>query len=112
MMGPEFSPFVFPNMRNPQKSLKDVRDVWAKALKNAGLQNFWLYNLRHTHASRFSAAGVTDLFVAHMLGHSSPGILQKYSKATDEYRREAVGKLEQMRKTLPTQGPLRSNLVN
>jgi hypothetical protein len=44
-----------------------------------------------------SAAGVTDLFVAQIIGHSTPGILQKYSKAIDEYRRDAVRKLEHMR---------------
>jgi hypothetical protein len=48
-------------------------------------------------ASRLSAAGVSDLFVAQMIGHNSPGILQKYSKAIDAYRRDAVRKLEGMR---------------
>jgi integrase len=97
MLGPAFSPFVFPNMRAPGKPLKDIRHVWAKALKDAGLDYFWIYNLRHTFASRLSAAGVSDLFVAQMIGHSNPGILQKYSKAIDEFRRDAVRKLENMR---------------
>jgi integrase len=66
-------------------------------VKDAGLDHFWIYNLRHTFASRLSAAGVSDLFVAQMIGHSSPGILQRYSKAIDEYRRDAVRKLEDMR---------------
>jgi hypothetical protein len=43
------------------------------------------------------AAGVPDLFVAQMIGHSTPSILQKYSKAIDGYRRDAVRKLENMR---------------
>jgi integrase len=77
--------------------MKDVREAWAKGLKNAGLQYFWIYNLRHTFASRLSAAGVADLFVAQMIGHSSPSILQRYSKAIDEFRRDAVRKLENMR---------------
>jgi integrase len=66
-------------------------------LRDAGLDYFWIYNLRHTFASRLSAAGVSDLFVAQMIGHSSPGILQRYAKAIDEYRRDAVRKLEEMR---------------
>ena len=77
--------------------MKDVRHVWAKALKDAGLTYFCIYNLRHTFASRLSAAGVSDLFVAQMIGHSTPGILQTYSKAIDEYRRDAIRRLEQMR---------------
>jgi integrase len=93
----EFSTFVFPNFRDPGLPAKDVRKTWAKALKDAGIEYFWLYNLRHTYTSRLSAAGVPDLFVAQMIGHSSPSILQTYSKAIDEYRRDAIRKLEQMR---------------
>jgi integrase len=97
MIGPEFSPFVFPNRRTPAQPMKDVRHSWAKALEDAGLEYFWIYNLRHTFASRMSAAGVSDLFVGQIIGHKTPGILQKYSRAIDEYRRDAVRKLEDMR---------------
>jgi integrase len=68
------SPFVFPNFRDPSQPAKDIRKTWTKALKDAGIEYFWLYNLRHSYASRLSAAGVSDLFVAQMIGHSSPGI--------------------------------------
>jgi integrase len=97
MLGPEFSPYVFPNMRVPARPRNDIRHGWAKALQDSGLDYFWIYNLRHTFASRLSAAGVSDLFVAQMIGHSSPGIVQRYAKAIDEYRRDAVRKLEEMR---------------
>ena len=42
---------------------------------------------------------VECLRVAQMIlgDNSSPGILQKYSKALDEYRRDVVRKLEEMR---------------
>lgn len=96
-VGREYSPFVFPNMRTPTKPMKDIRHAWKKALTDAGLEYFWAYNLRHSHASRLSAAGVSDLFVAQMIGHSSVSILLKYSKAIDEYRRDAIRKLENMR---------------
>jgi integrase len=105
MVGPEFSPFVFPNLRKPSQSMKDIRHAWAKTLSNAGLEFFVTYNLRHSCASRLSAAGVSDLFVAQMIGHSSPGILQKYSKAIDEYKRDAVRKLENLRTTHAFPGP-------
>jgi integrase len=51
--------------------MKDVRASWARALKDAEIEYFKLYNLRHSYASRLSAAGVPDLFVAQMIGHSS-----------------------------------------
>jgi len=97
LLGSAFSPFVFPNFRNPGQPAKDIRKTWAKALKDAGLGYFSAYCLRHSYASRLSAAGVPDLFVAQMIGHSSPSILQRYPKAIDEYRLDAIRKLEQMR---------------
>jgi integrase len=98
-VGPEFSPYVFPNMRNPDRHMTQIRKSWANALKLAGIPYFWLYNLRHTFASRLSAAGVSDLFVAQMIGHSTPSIVQTYAKAIDEYRRDAIRKMESMRRT-------------
>jgi integrase len=97
MFGPEFSPYVFPKVRTPAQPLRDIRKSWEKTLRDAGLPRFVLYHLRHSYASRLSAAGVSDLFVAQMIGHSSPSILQTYAKAIDEYRRDAVRKLEEMR---------------
>jgi len=96
-VGPEFSRYVFPNMRNPEQHLTQIRKSWANALTAAGIPYFWLYNLRHTFASRLSAAGVSDLFVAQMIGHSSPSIVQTYAKAIDEHRRDAIRKLESLR---------------
>lgn len=96
-LGPEFSEYVFPNMRNPERHLTQIRRSWAKALKLAGIPYFWLYNLRHTHASRLTAAGVPDLFVAQMIGHANTGIVQTYAKAIDENRRDAIRKLEGLR---------------
>ncbi len=100
-VGPEVSPWVFPNMNDPTKPLKDVRHAWAKALKAAQLEYFWIYDLRHTWASRMVQAGVSPVFVAQMLGHSSMSILNTYAKTIDEYRRDAVRKLEALRALQP-----------
>jgi integrase len=97
LLGVDFSPFLFPNMRIPTKPLTDIRHSWAKTLRDAGLPEFVLYHLRHSHASRLMAAGVSALFVAQMLGHSGPAIVGTYARAIDEYKRDAVRKLEQMR---------------
>jgi integrase len=70
-LGPEFSEYVFANPQRPATHLKDVRRAWPKALKAAGLPYFWVYDLRHTFASRLTEAGVSPVFVAQILGHSS-----------------------------------------
>jgi hypothetical protein len=40
-----------------------------------------------------TTSGVVGLFIAQMIRHSSPRILQKYSKATDEYKRKCNAKV-------------------
>ena|ERR1700730_431753 len=102
-VGPEVSPYVFPNMRNPARPLKDIRRSWVKALNLAQIPYFWLYNLRHTFASRLSAAGVSNLFVAQMMGHESTSIVHTYARAIDEYKRDAIRKLELLRPVRQTE---------
>jgi hypothetical protein len=47
-----------------------------------------------------------------MIGHSSPGILQRYSKAIDEYRRDATRKLEELREAHKQQSGVDSTQIN
>jgi integrase len=103
LLGPDFSEYVFANPQQPKKHLVDFRRAWPKALKAAGLEYFWLYDLRHTFASRLTEAGVSPLFVAQIMGHSSPNILHTYAKAIDEFRRSAISKLEILRETRTSQ---------
>lgn len=98
VIGPELSLYVFPNLDNPTAHLKGVRKPWIKALKDAGIMYFPIYNLRATFASRLSASGASDNMVAGMLGHSSPSIVNTYAKV-DEFRSAAIQKLECLRAT-------------
>lgn len=96
-LGPEFSLYVFANPQRPQTHRRSVRSSWPSTLKAVAMPYFWLYDLRHTFASRLTEAGVSPIFVAQIMGHSSPSILQTYAKAIDEYRRSAISKLEALR---------------
>lgn len=95
--GPAFSRFVFGNPKNPTIHLKSVRKTWTRALKLAKLPYFPIYNLRAAFASRLSATGASDNMVAGMLGHSSPSIVSTYAKVVDEFRRQAIQKVELLR---------------
>lgn len=97
LIGPDFSAYVFPNTHHPEKPLKDLRGSWASTLKKAGIPYFWLYDLRHTLASRLSQAGVSPIFVAQIIGHANTSILSTYARAVDEYRRDAIHRLEILR---------------
>jgi integrase len=107
-LGPEFSKYVFANPKLPETHLRDVRKPWPDALKAAGLEYFWLYDLRHTFASRLTQAGVSPLFVAQIMGHSSSSTLMIYAKAIDEFRRSAISKLESFREAQSVQSMGRS----
>lgn len=98
LVGPDFSPNVFFNSVNPERQLKDVRKPWRKALEAAKVEYLPIYNLRAAFASRLSAAGVPDVFVAQLIGHSTPSALQMYARVIDDTRRNAIGKLEEFRK--------------
>jgi len=99
LVGLEYSPYVFPNLDRPGHHILCVRKTWSTALRAATLPHFPIYYLRATFASRLSAVGVPDTFVAQMLGHSSTNTLPSYAKATDEFRRDAIRRLDEMRKT-------------
>jgi hypothetical protein len=61
-------------------------------LKEAGVEYRRIYDTRATFSSRMNAAGVPQVFVDQLMGHSG-GLAQTYSKV-DEFRRQAIGKLE------------------
>ena len=42
------------------KPRNDIRHAWEKAVKDAGIDHFWIYNPRHNFASPLSAAGVSQ----------------------------------------------------
>ena len=79
LIGPEHSEWVFPSFSNRRHKLQGGRKAWASALKKAGIQFFPIYNLRHTFASRLTAAGVSALTIAQLLGHSSSEIVPRYA---------------------------------
>ena len=78
------------------------RKAWAKTLKKAGLPFFPIYHLRHTFASRLTAAGVSPLTIAQMLGHSSTQIIPRYAQVMDQNRLDAMKKLEVLKKSANT----------
>jgi integrase len=94
LIGTEFSEWVFPNFSNRRHQLQGGRKAWASTLRQAGLPFFPIYYLRHTFASRLTAAGVSPITVAQMLGHSSTQIVPRYALVLDQNRLDAMKKLD------------------
>jgi integrase len=99
MAGPAFSEYIFFNDRNPATHLLKLPKTWARALRDAKIQYFPIGNLRHTFASRLQEAGASPVTLAQILGHASTGIIQTYAKVLDEFRRDAIKKLEEYRQS-------------
>ncbi len=109
LMGKQ-SDFVFPYPLDQSKHLLQVPKTWRRALKDAGVERRRIYDLRATFATRLNAAGVPQVFIDQLMGHSG-GLAQTYAKASDEYRRAAIDKLEAfiLSKTPDVSMPTRSN---
>jgi len=102
LVGPDFSEWVFPSFSNRRHPLQGGRKAWKATLKKAGLQYFPSYYLRHTFASRLTAAGVSPITIAQMLGHSSTQIVPRYAQVMDQNRLDAMKKLEEWKKAAIT----------
>lgn len=87
------SEFVFAYPLDQSKHLLQVPKTWSRALKDAKVEPRRIYDLRSTFATRLNAAGVPQVFIDQLMGHSG-GLAQTYAKASDEYRRAAIDKLE------------------
>jgi integrase len=91
---------VFPSFSNRRHKLQGGRKAWASALKKAGISFFPIYYLRHAFATRMTAAGVSPVTIAQMLGHSSTQIVPRYAQVLDQNRLDAMKKLELFRKAM------------
>jgi integrase len=99
LVGPEYSEWVFPSFSNRRHPLQGGRKAWTSALKKAGIPFFPIYNLRHTFASRMTAAGVSPITIAQMLGHASTQIVPRYAQVLDQNRFDAIKKMEALRQS-------------
>jgi len=58
-----------------------------------------LYNCRHSYATRLAAAGVPDSIIDQLLGHARRDILSYYTARVPEYLRDAISRLEKLRRS-------------
>jgi integrase len=97
LLGPDFSPFVFPSPRIPGAHITDYQKAWRNAARKAGLAERRIYDLRATFASGANACRASGLTVAHLLGHASTQILPAYVKPLDENMKAAIAALDAAR---------------
>jgi len=99
LVGPDFSEWVFPNFENRRHPLQGGRKASTATLRKAGIPYFPIYNLRHTFATRLTAAEGSPLTVASLLGYASTQIVPRYAQILDQNRLDAMKKLESLRQS-------------
>lgn len=85
--------FVAGRARRP---VAGMRTAWLSALRRSGIARCRFHDLRHTCASRMSAAGVDLVTIKEILGHSSIAMTVRYAHFAPESKRKAVEALERV----------------
>ena len=73
------SPFVFPSPLDPSRPRGRELSIWSRVREEAGIVDFRLHDLRHTHASHAVLNGVPAPVVSRMLGHSNVRMTLRYA---------------------------------
>lgn len=73
------NPFVFPSPIKPLAALADIRHVWCRVRKRAGLTDVRLHDLRHNFAEKAAAGGLSLHAIGTLLGHRSAATTKRYA---------------------------------
>jgi integrase len=74
----EIPMWIFCQRNGQPLRIEDVRAIFDRALKHAGLSGHTTYDLRHTFATLLLAKGAPLTYVALQLGHKKPTITLQY----------------------------------
>lgn len=86
------SDLLFPSTRNPTKPIA-IQDPWQKALKEAHVDDFRFHDLRHSAASYLAMSGATLAEIAHVLGHKTLQMVQRYAHLTEAHTSKVVSRM-------------------
>ncbi len=78
---------------NNDKSLNNVKNSFATALKNSGIDHCTLHDLRHTFASHLLMSGASIKDVQELLGHKTMQMTLRYAHLSQEHKKKAVNLL-------------------
>ena len=70
--------------------MREIRRLWAKAQKDAGLADVRIHDLRHTFASLLVSGGASLEMIGKLLGHSQMQTTQRYAHLMDSPLRAGV----------------------
>lgn len=74
-----FVPFVFVSRFKKAFSVQWLSNAFAAAARRANVEGVSFHTLRHTAVSRMVAAGIPDRIIMKVVGHTTPGMVSRYS---------------------------------
>lgn len=77
------SAYLFPRREDQTRPRPEIKKFWFKVSRKACLQEFVLYDARHTFASHALVAGVSLGVVGALLGHSNPATTARYAHVAE-----------------------------
>ena len=86
---PRIGEWAFTSARNRPVTYAYVRRVFAEAVKDAGLEDVRLHDLRRTVMTNAAAAGVGTHVLRDLLGHRSTAMADRYIRAVGNPVRDA-----------------------
>jgi integrase len=81
--------FVFPSRYRADRPM-NPEAPFSRALREAGITNFRIHDLRHSAASYLAQSGASLLEIAEVLGHRTLDVTRRYSHLTVDNRRQLV----------------------
>jgi integrase len=79
----EGNPYVFPGHKSSDH-FRNLKKPFKRVLELAGIKNFRIHDLRHTHASWGVLAGLPTNMIAKTLGHAQARTAERYAHIGDE----------------------------
>ncbi len=91
--------YLFPGGKDGKGKAPTVNlhNAHSRALKRAKIRPFRIYDLRHTFATEFVAAGNDIVTLAAVLGHSNLSMVTRYAHPTEQHQDAAFDRLERLR---------------
>ena len=87
--------FPSPNLNAP----RDFYKTFMRALDKAGVTEFRFHDLRHTAGSYLAIEGVSERYIAEILGHKTLEMVKRYTHLRPEHLRDAVAVLGRQKQT-------------
>jgi integrase len=91
--------FLFPAGRggnDTSKSIVKLNNAHNGAVSRSGVDDFRLYDLRHTFATRAAESGIDLVTLKDLLGHSRLDMVLRYAHPSEAHRFDAIRKIEEM----------------